>query len=202
MSRVPQRGGPVRNLGELLQDLRQRRAPVAPAPPLPTGDCPRCHGALDGEAVYERMRVCPHCQPYFPLEARQRIATLADPGSFRETNAQLVSVDPLAFRDRMPYRDRLEDAQRRTGLGEAVVTGTIRIGGRPAVIAVLDFLFMGGSMGSVVGEKVAQAFELAVKQRLPMVTVVGSGGARMQEGILSLMQMAKTAAAAQRLHAA
>ena len=145
---------------------------------------------------------CPHCRHHGRLGARERIAALADPGTFRETHAELISVDPLSFFDRMPYRDRLEDAQLRTGLGEAVVTGTLRLGGRAAVVAVLDFEFLGGSMGSVVGEKVALAFELAVKQRLPVITVVASGGARMQEGILSLMQMAKTAAAAQLLHAA
>jgi len=191
----------VRNLAELFAELRHRRAEPAPES-LPPGTCPRCHGALEGTEAYERLRVCPHCRYHFPLGARERIALLADPGSFRETHAELVSVDPLGFRDRVPYRDRLAEAQRRTGLAEAVVTGTLRLGGRAAVIAVLDFEFLGGSMGSVVGEKVALAFEQAVRQRLPVITVVGSGGARMQEGILALMQMAKTAAAVQRLHAA
>jgi acyl-CoA carboxylase subunit beta len=191
----------VRNIADLFGDRRTRRPPTLPES-APLAACPRCGGALAGAELYERLRVCPHCRRHFTLGARERIAALADPGSFRETHPELVSVDPLEFRDRMPYRDRLLDAQARTGLSEAAVTGTIRIGGRLAVVAVLDFEFLGGSMGSVVGEKVAFAFELAVKQRLPMITVVGSGGARMQEGILSLMQMAKTAAAVARLHAA
>lgn len=194
----------MRNLTELFADWRHRRAadPSSDTERPPPRQCTRCTRALDGAELYERWRVCPHCGYHYPLGARERIAALADPGSFRETHAELISVDPLRFSDRMPYGVRLEEAQRRTGLSEAVVTGTLRLDGRPAVIAVLDFEFLGGSMGSVVGEKVALAFELAVRQRWPLIAVVGSGGARMQEGMLSLMQMAKTAAAAQRLHAA
>ena len=191
----------MRNLTDLLADLRRRGSPAAPEAVTPHV-CPHCGSALDGAELWERLRLCPQCRYHGRMGARERIGALADPGSFRETHAEMISVDPLAFRDRIPYRDRLDDAQQRTGLGEAVVTGTLRLGGRPAVVAVLDFDFLGGSMGSVVGEKIALAFELAVKQRLPVVTVVASGGARMQEGILSLAQMAKTAAAAQRLHAA
>lgn len=129
------------------------------------------------------------------LPARERIDSLVDPGSFRERGRRLVSVDPLRFTDQRSYRDRLAEAQRRTGLREAVLTGTARIDGRPVMLVVLDFAFMGGTMGSVVGEKVADAFEQATRRRLPVVSVVASGGARMQEGMLSLMQMAKTAAA-------
>jgi acetyl-CoA carboxylase carboxyl transferase subunit beta len=191
-------------LTELFADWRHRRAPAPPEEPEPPPprQCTRCRGALDGTELYERLRVCPHCGYHYPLGARERIAALADPGSFRETHAELISVDPLRFSDRMPYQARLAEAQRRTGLSEAVVTGTLRVEGHPAVVAVLDFEFLGGSMGSVVGEKVALAFELAARQRWPLIAVVGSGGARMQEGMLSLMQMAKTAAAARRLHAA
>ncbi|HLH24652.1 MAG TPA: acetyl-CoA carboxylase carboxyltransferase subunit alpha/beta [Chloroflexota bacterium] len=191
----------MRNIADLFGDRRTRRPPALPEP-APLAACPRCGEALAGAELYDRLRVCPHCRRHFTLGARERIAALADPGSFRETHPEMISVDPLEFRDRLPYRDRLLDAQSRTGLSEAAVTGTLRIGGRPAVVAVLDFEFLGGSMGSVVGEKVALAFELAVKHHLPMITIVGSGGARMQEGILSLMQMAKTAAAVARLHAA
>jgi acetyl-CoA carboxylase carboxyl transferase subunit beta len=125
-----------------------------------------------------------------------------DAGSFHEANRSLASVDPLSFNDRLPYLKRLDDARKKTGVTEAVVTGTCRIGGAQAVLAVLDFEFLGGTMGSVVGEKLALAFELAAKRRLPIVTVSTSGGARMQEGMLSLVQMAKTAAAARRLHEA
>ncbi|GAC1651307.1 MAG: carboxyl transferase domain-containing protein [Herpetosiphon sp.] len=114
----------------------------------------------------------------------------------------MISTDPLVFSDRLPYRERLDEARRRTGLWDAVVTGTCTIGNYPAVLAVVDFEFMGGSMGSVVGEKIASAFELAVREQLPIITVASSGGARMQEGMLSLVQMAKTSAAAQRLHRA
>src|SRR5438309_9539401 len=127
-----------------------------------------------------------------------RIAMLADPGTFREVDRKLISVDPLQFMDRKPYRERLIEARRQTGLREAVTTGYCRIGGRRVVLAVFDFGFLGGTMGSVVGEKVANAFEHATRRRVPMVSVVASGGARMQEGMLSLMQMAKVSAAAAR----
>jgi acetyl-CoA carboxylase carboxyl transferase subunit beta len=127
-----------------------------------------------------------------------RITMLADPGTFREVDRKLISVDPLQFMDRKPYRERLVEARRQTGLREAVTTGYCRIAGRRVVIAVFDFGFLGGTMGSVVGEKVANAFEHATRRRVPMVSVAASGGARMQEGMLSLMQMAKVSAAAAR----
>jgi acyl-CoA carboxylase subunit beta len=127
-----------------------------------------------------------------------RIRMLADPSSFRELDRGLISVDPLQFMDRKPYRARLIDARRQTGLREAVTTGLCRIGGRPVVLVVFDFEFLGGTMGSVVGEKVANAFQHATRRRLPLVSVAASGGARMQEGMLSLMQMAKVSSAAAR----
>jgi acetyl-CoA carboxylase carboxyl transferase subunit beta len=133
------------------------------------------------------------------MRARERIAQLADTGSFNETDRWFSPADPLHFHDLKPYEERLRLARAKTGLRDAVVTGECRIGGYPAVLAVLDFEFMGGSMGSVVGEKVARAFERAYRRRVPVVTISTSGGARMQEGMLSLMQMAKTAAAAARL---
>jgi acetyl-CoA carboxylase carboxyl transferase subunit beta len=136
------------------------------------------------------------------MPARERIASLADPGTFREFDRRLVSSDPLRFADQRAYRARLLEARRRTGLQEAVVVGQAKMGGLPVVLAVFDFEFMGGTMGSVVGEKIANAFEVATKRRLPVITVTSSGGARMQEGMLSLMQMAKTAAARARHHAA
>jgi acetyl-CoA carboxylase carboxyl transferase subunit beta len=133
------------------------------------------------------------------MGARERIALLADPGSFEERDAGLVSADPLGFKDTKRYRDRLRAAREKTGLGEAVVTGVARIGGYPAVLAAFDFFYLGGSMGSAVGEKITRAIELAMAKHLPLIIVSASGGARMQEGILSLMQMAKTAAALERL---
>jgi len=127
-----------------------------------------------------------------------RIRMLADPRTFHELDRSLISVDPLQFMDRKPYRERLVEARRQTGLREAVTTGLCRIGGRPVVLVVFDFEFLGGTMGSVVGEKVANAFEHATRRRIPLVSVTASGGARMQEGMLSLMQMAKVSAAAAR----
>jgi acetyl-CoA carboxylase carboxyl transferase subunit beta len=146
--------------------------------------------------------VCGNCRFHFQLSATERIELLADSDSFQPSNPSLVSIDPLVFTDRVSYRDRLERAQRETDLKEAVVTGTARINGRECVLAVFDFAFLGGSMGSVVGEKIALALELAADRRLPFISVVASGGARMQEGMLSLVQMGKTAAAAMRLHQA
>ena len=162
--------------------------------------CLFCGINLSESEIYHRYQVCPECRFHHSLPARQRIALLADPGSFKEINQFLTSIDPLSFSGKEPYEERLHEAQRRTGLTEAVITGVCTIGGNPTAIAVLDFGFMGGNMGGVVGEKIALAFELATKRKIPMVTVVSSGGARVQEGMLSLMQMAKTAAAAKRLH--
>jgi len=136
------------------------------------------------------------------MPARDRIASLVDPGTFKEFDRRLISADPLRFADQRAYRARLIEARRRTGLQEAVVVGQATMGGVPVVLAVFEFEFMGGTMGSVVGEKIANAFEIATKRRLPVVTVTSSGGARLQEGMLSLMQMAKTAAARARHHAA
>ncbi|MHB8620905.1 MAG: acetyl-CoA carboxylase carboxyltransferase subunit alpha/beta, partial [Chloroflexota bacterium] len=152
--------------------------------------------------LFQRYRVCDSCGHHFTIPARERIQQMVDSASFHEFSQSLTSADPLAFADRLPYRERLEAAQRKTGATEAVVTGTCKIGGSEAVLAVLDFDFLGGSMGSVVGEKVTLAFELAIRRKLPIVTVATSGGARMQEGMLSLVQMAKTAAAARQLHEA
>jgi acetyl-CoA carboxylase carboxyl transferase alpha subunit/acetyl-CoA carboxylase carboxyl transferase beta subunit len=163
--------------------------------------CLFCGADVSESELYQRYRVCPECGFHHSVSARQRIALLADAGSFKEVNRFLTSIDPLSFSAREPYGERIQEAQQRTGLTEAVVTGVCAIGGNPTAIAVLDFGFLGGNMGGVVGEKVALTFELAMKRRLPIVTVVSSGGARVQEGILSLMQMAKTAAAAKRLRA-
>jgi acetyl-CoA carboxylase carboxyl transferase subunit beta len=169
--------------------------------PSSPATCPACSAPTEGTA-WQRYRVCPSCRYHFQLTAAERIELLADPESFKPSNPSLVSIDPLVFTDRVSYRDRLERAQRETHLTEAVVTGTARINGRDCVLAVFDFNFLGGSMGSVVGEKVALAFELAIERRFPFISVVASGGARMQEGMLSLVQMGKTTAAAMRLHQA
>ena len=161
-------------------------------------ECPSCGLAHPATALEERRYVCPECGRYLAMPSRARVAMLADRGSFRELNRNLISVDPLQFMDRRPYRERLVEARRETGLREAVTTGVCRIGGRQVVLVVFEFEFLGGTMGSVVGEKIADAFEYATRRRVPLVSVAASGGARMQEGMLSLMQMAKVAAAAAR----
>lgn len=160
--------------------------------------CPSCGVAHPVEALEHRLYICAECGRYLAMPSPARIRMLADLRSFRETARGLISVDPLQFIDRRPYRDRLQEARRQTGLREAVTTGLCRIAGRPVVLVVFDFEFLGGTMGSVVGEKVAHAFEVATRRRIPLVSVAASGGARMQEGMLSLMQMAKVAAAAAR----
>ena len=167
-----------------------------PAPEL----CRRCGTSLDGADSWRRFRICPACQFYGQWPARARIESLADEGTFEEIHTRLVTVDPLEFSDQQPYRERVQRARAATGLSEAVVTGRCRIQGHEVVLAVVDFAFLGGSMGSVVGEKIALAFEHAIDRKMPIITVVASGGARMQEGMLSLVQMAKTAAAARRAH--
>ncbi|MCS7235497.1 MAG: acetyl-CoA carboxylase carboxyl transferase subunit alpha [Armatimonadota bacterium] len=164
--------------------------------------CPRCGTAADEGLLASTWYTCPSCQYHLPVPAPVRIAQLADAGSFREWDRGLTSVDPLHFADHKPYRERLWEARRATGLREAVVTGQATLDGQPFVLVVFDFRFLGGTMGSAVGEKVARAFEGATRRRLPVLAVTASGGARMQEGMLSLLQMAKTAAAAGQHHAA
>jgi len=139
--------------------------------------------------------VCPSCQWHFPVTARQRVALLADGGKLREISKHLSSADPLHFSITKPYPQMIREAGLRTGLDEAVVAGEAAIGGNSVVLICTDFEFMGGTMGSVVGEKVVRAFDLATRKRLPVIVVLASGGARIQEGMLALMQMAKTTAA-------
>jgi acetyl-CoA carboxylase carboxyl transferase subunit beta len=164
--------------------------------------CDSCKEIVYRAEVERAGRVCPKCRYAFRIGARERIATLTDAGSFEERDAGLVSADPLNFRDSRRYRERVRAARDKTRLGDAVVCGLARIGGYPVVIAAFDFAFLGGSMGSVVGEKLTRSIELAIDKHLPVVIVSASGGARMQEGIFSLMQMAKTAGALGRLGAA
>lgn len=163
--------------------------------------CDECkHTLYEGELT-ENLRVCRHCGHHFPLSAPERLAMLADEGSFAEMDGELTSCDPLEFSAAKPYQDSLAKAREKSELPEAIITGRAQIGGIPVVLGAMDFRFIGASMGSVVGEKIARAFEVATTERLPIVLVIASGGARMQEGMLSLMQMAKTSAAAER-HAA
>jgi acetyl-CoA carboxylase carboxyl transferase subunit beta len=161
--------------------------------------CESCKEIVYRAEVDRAGRVCPKCRYPFRIGARERVTSLADEGSFEEREGALRSRDPLKFKDTKRYTDRLKAARSKTGLEEAVVTGLCRIGGYPVAIGVFEFNFLGGSMASVVGEKLTRTIELAIQKRIPLLIVSASGGARMQEGILSLMQMAKTAAALQRL---
>jgi len=165
---------------------------------LPEGlwtKCPRCSAILYKKQLEESLYTCPQCSYHFRIGSRQYIEFLLDPGSFQETHVNLRSADPLEFVDTKPYRQRLEEAYRSTGLNEALTTGFARLTGHPIVFGCMNFAFIGGSMGSVVGEKFRRAVEDALHSRCPLIVICSSGGARMQEGALSLMQMAKTAAA-------
>jgi acetyl-CoA carboxylase carboxyl transferase subunit beta len=164
--------------------------------------CDSCKEIVYRQEVERAGRVCPKCRYPFRISARERIALLADNGSFEEHAAGLTSADPLNFKDTKRYRDRVKAAREKTSSEDAVLCGLGRIGPYPMVIAAFDFAFMGGSMGSVVGEKLTRAIELAIDKHVPVIIVSASGGARMQEGILSLMQMAKTSSALARLAAA
>ncbi|OGO59426.1 MAG: acetyl-CoA carboxylase subunit beta [Chloroflexi bacterium RBG_16_72_14] len=164
--------------------------------------CPSCEEQLFNKQLEKAMNVCPSCGHHFRLSATMRLSQLLDDGSFVERDPGLVSVDPLGFVDQKPYPDRVAAAQLATGLRDAAVWGTGRIEGMRIAILVMDFGFMGGSMGAVVGEKVARAAEGALEEGIPLVIVSASGGARMQEGTLALMQLVKTMAALERLRAA
>ena len=159
---------------------------------VPSMTCPKCGKETSRKLVAQSLAVCPHCGYHYPIGAYYRLSTVLDSGSFRELNEKFPAADPLHFPG---YKEKLENASRRTGVNEAVVTATGSIGGTDCVTAVLDSRFMMGSMSAAVGEKLTLAIEFAMKKKLPLIIFSASGGARMQEGILSLMQMAKTSAA-------
>ena len=190
----------MKNLADFLTS-RHERHPEDAVEGDASQTCIACDAILAGSDLYSRYRVCPSCGFHYTIGARERIALLVDDGSFHETNRSLTSIDPISFSGQTSYRQRVYDEQRRTGLIDAIVTGTATIGSRALVLAVIDFRFFGGSIGCVVGEKLAQAFELGARKKLPVLVVVASGGTRMQEGLLSLAQVAKVAAAAERLGA-
>jgi len=162
-------------------------------------NCPGCNELLGQAQLEANAMVCPNCGHHFRMTARQRIELLADSGTWNEIAANLRSADPLEFFDLRPYPERIEEAEYETGLSEAMLTGRARMNKMDVILAVMDFSFMGGSMGSVVGERFWRAVEEAIETRYPMVAVCASGGARMQEGILSLQQMAKTTCAVELL---
>lgn len=160
-----------------------------------TIECPSCQSALKDTVLKKNYNVCPNCNHYFSMTARQRIYMLADEGSFKEHYAHMKSKNPLDFPN---YPQKLDAMRQKTELEDAIVTGTVRIYGMKAAIGVLDGRFLMGSMGTVVGEKIALLAEYAMKKKLPLIIFSASGGARMQEGLFSLMQMVKTSAAVER----
>jgi acetyl-CoA carboxylase carboxyl transferase subunit beta len=181
-------------------DVKVEQLQPPPADEQHANTCPGCQSHYRDDELATTLYVCGHCGHHFPMSARDRIAWLADPGSFAEEAVEVRSADPLDFFDLRPYVERLTEAELNTGLGEAIIVGNATLDGHPLELAVMDFAFLGGSMGSAVGEKFARACESALEERRPLLTVAGSGGARMQEGILSLMQLPKTVCALDELH--
>jgi acetyl-CoA carboxylase carboxyl transferase beta subunit len=164
--------------------------------------CPRCSSHYRDEELRAELRVCRTCGHHFIVGALERISQLADPGTFEEAASGLRSADPLAFVDLKPYPERLAAAASATGLDDAMVVGRAEIDGHRCSLATMEFQFLGGSMGSVVGEKFARAVDLALEESMPLISVASSGGARMQENVLALMQMAKTTCAVDALNEA
>ena len=190
----------MRNLGDLLVHLFHREGDLSQVYLTVIHDqCLLCEEPISQSEAYLKYRVCPFCRFHYTLSARQRIQLLADPRTFKETHKFLSSVFPLSFSSKGTYQNMLSKSQSRTGLTEAAVTGRCKIDGIETAIVVLDFGFMGGSMGSGGGEKIALALEEAARKDLPLIALVTGGGTRTQEGVLSLMQMAKTVTAANRL---
>ena len=162
----------------------------------PGAVCPACGISQDENAIIKALRTCPSCGHHYRMEPVERIAYIADPGSFEEFSANLRSLNPI---DLLGYEEKLSEAEAKAQMKDAVITGTCLIEGKPAILGLMSFKFMGGSMGSVVGEKVSRALLRGVEEKLPVIIYTTSGGARMQEGIFSLMQMAKTSSAAAEL---
>ena len=180
--------------------IEHRHAPPEDGGRPHPNTCPGCGSHYRDDELDEHLRVCPHCSHHFPVHARDRIRQLVDEDSFAEEAAELRSDDPLGFFDLRPYTERLAEAELATGLGEAMVIGHAAIDDLPCELAVMEFGFMGGSMGRTVGEKFVRACEAAAERNVPLVSVTASGGARMQEGILSLMQLPKSVCAVEDLH--
>lgn len=161
--------------------------------------CKNCEEIIYSKEIERNLNVCPKCDYHFRISARERITLVIDEGTFVETDAKMSSVDFLKFKDSKKYSDRLKAAFKKNGDGDAIITGSGTMNGQEVVVAVFDFGFLGGSMGSVVGEKVTRAIELGLEKKAPVLIFSSSGGARMQESILSLMQMAKSSAALAKL---
>ncbi len=161
--------------------------------------CENCKEIIYKREVERNLKVCPKCDYHFRINARERLELMVDDGSFTETNADIISGDPLQFKDTVPYKERINESIRNSNLNDAIITGNAMIKGYPVIIGIMDFSFFGGSMGSVVGEKFVRAAESAIEIGCPLISVTSSGGARMQEGIFSLMQMAKVSSAVGKL---
>ncbi len=186
--------------------FKKSKAPMTPVEfkkvQIPEGlwtKCKNCNEIIYTREIERNLNVCPKCDYHFRITARERIELILDTESFIEMDAGMQSVDFLDFKDTKKYRDRIKAAVKKGGGGDAVICGEGTITGLPVVVSVFDFSYMGGSMGSVVGEKITRAIEKGVEKRAPVIVFSSSGGARMQESILSLMQMAKTCAALARL---
>jgi acetyl-CoA carboxylase carboxyl transferase subunit beta len=164
--------------------------------------CNNCQKILYKQDILDNKYVCPECNFHFRLSAIERFFMLFDVGEYELFDENLYSLDPLGFVDSKPYKDRLEQTQEKTSLADAALNAIGKMGGIEVIISAMDFSFMGGSMGSVVGEMVARAMERGVKEKVPVITIACSGGARMQEGVLSLMQLMKTSQAVARLEEA
>ncbi|MCP9840362.1 acetyl-CoA carboxylase carboxyltransferase subunit beta [Synechococcus sp. J7-Johnson] len=191
------------SLFDWFADRRKANPVVRTTQEVDDGDglwskCPECGLVVYRKDLIANASVCSGCSYHHRIDSDARIRVIADEGSFRAIDTELAPTDPLAFKDRRSYADRLRDTQQSTGLRDAVVTGHCRLEGLPLSLGVMDFRFMGGSMGSVVGEKLTRLIEQATELRQPLLIVCASGGARMQEGMLSLMQMAKISGALQR----
>ncbi|MBI4690762.1 MAG: acetyl-CoA carboxylase carboxyltransferase subunit beta [Nitrospirae bacterium] len=156
--------------------------------------CENCKEIVYKKEIDKNLKVCPKCNYHFRISAKDRIKLLVDEGSFIEVDANIISMDPLNFKDSLPYPEKIKENQKKSGLREAAISGEALMNGYHVVLAIMDFSFMGGSMGSVVGEKIARAAETAIEKEIPFISIASSGGARMQEGMFSLMQMAKVSA--------
>ncbi len=184
------------------KEKTQKEIPAEKKVKIPEGlwiKCNSCKEIIYRKEVENNHKVCPKCGYHFPISVEERITQLVDEGTFKEFDSHLAPEDPLEFKDSIKYKHRLKNYQKKTGYNDAIVIGIGAIEGHQIVLGVLNFSFMGGSMGSVVGEKIVRAVDKAIELKSPLIIVNASGGARMQEGILSLMQMAKSSAAVARL---
>jgi acetyl-CoA carboxylase carboxyl transferase subunit beta len=185
--------------GEEEKEGKGKREELKPSDQLWV-KCNSCSEIIYRRVIERNLQVCPKCNYHFQIPARRRVDWIVDPGAFIEHDADLISADPLEFKDSKRYPSRVKESQEKTGQKEAIICGEAKIEGQPVLIGIFEFNFMGGSLGSVVGEKITRLIEKAIEKRVGVVIFCASGGARMQEGILSLMQMAKVSAALAKLH--